>query len=147
MGIPRVKFTEGIAAPVIEAGIFEFTPKFVKSPGQTVMGVVNAGAAPVAGTNNNYDTIRSGVCRLNPVAANADLSGIVAPGFRFKRLILMNISAFNITLLDQNAGSLAVNRFNMGGNYVLQAKRNVELLYDPIQGFWTVMGNEATFVS
>lgn len=96
----------------------------------------------------DYDTLGASLARFAPAAANLILSGIKAPTSEWKRLLLVNFSAFHLTLSDQDAGSIAANRFDCGGtSYVLQAKRAVEIIYDQTAKRWLIMANEATFAS
>jgi len=130
-----VKFTEGIDARGVRVGEIAYSSKFVKP-------------FVIAANQNDYDTFGAAVCRFAPSAANLILTGIVSPKSEWKRLMLVNYSAFHLTLSDQDAGSVAANRFDCGGtSYVIQTKRAVELLYDQTAKRWLVIANEATFAS
>lgn len=128
-------FTEPIQAPGIRVGEIAHTIRGVKT------------IAIAAATNPDLDIQKAGVARLVPTAANKIITGILAPGSEWKRLLIINASAFNITLSDADALSAAANRFAMGGNFVLQAQRAMELVYDPTTLRWRAIQNEATFAS
>lgn len=130
-----VKYTQPIEVPGIRVGEVAYKPNTVK-------------AFAIAANQNNYDTLKASIARFAPSVANLVLTGIVAPASEWKRLMLINYSAFHLTLSDQDAGSSASNRFDCGGtSYVLQAKRAVELIYDQTAKRWLVLANEATFAS
>jgi len=130
-----IKFTEGIDTRGIRVGEIAFKPGFVKP-------------FAIAANQNDYDTKGAAVARFAPSAANLILTGIVAPASEWKELLLVNFSAFHLTLSDADAGSVAANRFDCGGtSYVLQAKRCVKLLYDQTAKRWLIQANEATFAS
>lgn len=130
-----VKYTEPIDVPGVRTGALAYKSGAVK-------------AFAIAANQNDYDTVEAVIARFAPSAANLILTGIVAPKSEWKRLMLINYSAFHLTLSDQDAGSAAVNRFDCGGtSFVLQAKRAVELIYDQTADRWLVIANEATFAS
>jgi hypothetical protein len=130
-----VKYTEPAEFPGIRVGEIAYKSGTVKP-------------FAIAANQNDYDTLKASIARFAPSVANLVLTGIVAPASEWKRLMLINYSAFHLTLSDQDALSVAANRFDCGGtSYVLQAKRAVELIYDQTAKRWLVMANEATFAS
>jgi len=74
------------------------------------------------------------VYRLDPDAA-WDITGIEAEEGRL--VILFNVGAFTITLLDQDGASTDVNRFELAGSpYLLLANTSVILWYDATTERW-----------
>ena len=92
---------------------------------------------------NNYNPTSlqtASVLRLT-ATANSNITGITAPDTaRWKKLIIFNISASNITLTDADAGSLAANRFNFNGNKILNENEGFVLLYDQTSQRWRAFG-------
>lgn len=130
-----IAFPEAIQAPGIRVGEIAFTSKGVRT------------IAVTAATNPDFDVQKAGIARLVPSAANKIITGILAPGSEWKRLTIINASAFNLTLSDADVLSVAANRFAMGGNFVLQAQRAMDLIYDQTTARWRAVQNEATFAS
>ncbi len=130
-----INFTEPIQTPGLRVGEIVQTTKGVKSFALTVA------------NTDNLDTLQAGLILLVPDAANRILRGIVAPGSQYKRVLVVNRSAFHITLKDSDAGSTAANRFLLGADFVIQPQRGVELFYDVASLRWRVMQNDATFAS
>lgn len=128
-------YTEPIQVPGLRVGEIVQTKKSVKSFALTVA------------NTDNLDTLQAGTILLVPDAANRILRGIVAPGSDYKRVLLINRSAFHITLKDSDAGSSAANRFLLGADFVIQPQRGVEIFYDVVSTKWRVMQNDATFAS
>lgn len=129
------KFTQGIDVRGIRTGEIAYKPGYVKP-------------YVIAVNQNDFDSQGSAIARFAPSVANLILTGIKGSASEWKRLMLINYSAFHLTLSDQDAGSLAANRFDCGGtSFVLQAKRAVELIYDQTAQRWLVIANEATFAS
>lgn len=130
-----VKYTEPIDVPGVRTGGLAYRSNSIKP-------------FAIAANKDDYDTLDAAVARFAPLAANLIISGLVAPASEAKRLLVVNYSAFHLTLSDQDAASSAVNRFDCGGtSYVVQPKRCVELIYDQTAKRWLVIANEATFAS
>jgi hypothetical protein len=130
-----VKYTEPGDFPGVRVGEICYQSKKVKP-------------FAIAVNQNDFDTQGAAIARFAPSVANLILTGIKAPASEWKRLMLINYSANHLTLSDQDAGSVAANRFDCGGtSYVIQAKRGVELIYDQTAQRWLVLHNEATFAS
>lgn len=130
-----VKMTEPIDVRGIRVGEIAYKSGYVKP---FVIGV----------NKNDFDTVGAAIVRFAPSVANLILTGIKSPASEWKRLMLINYSAFHLTLSNLDGGSAAVNQIDCGGtSYVLQAKRAVELIYDQTAKTWLVLANEATFVS
>lgn len=131
-----IVFTEPLQTPGLRVGEIVQTTKSVKS------------FALTTANTDNLDTLNAGTIILVPDAANRILRGIKAPGSDYKRVLVINKSAFHVTLKDADAGSTAANRFDLGGvNFVIQPKRAVELFYDVAASRWLAMQNDATFAS
>lgn len=130
-----VKYTEGGDFPGIRIGELNYRSKAVK-------------AYAIAVNQNDFDTNGAILVRFAPSVANLIVTGLVAPASEWKRKTLINFSANHLTLSDQDAGSVAANRFDCGGtSYVLQAKRAVDVIYDQTAKRWLIVANEATFTS
>lgn len=87
---------------------------------------------------------------LQPAAANQVVSGMLAPKSEWRRRTIVNDSAFHLTFTDEDAASVAANRFKLGGvAFVLQAGRAADFIYDQTAATkrWRVLANEATFAS
>src|SRR5579864_1457997 len=97
-----VKYTEGAEFPGIRIGELNYKSQSVKP-------------FAIAANQNDYDTKGAVIARFAPSVANLILTGIVAPASEWKRKTLINYSAFHLTLSDQDAGSVAANRFDCGG--------------------------------
>lgn len=128
-------YTQPIQVPGLRVGEVVMTTKSVKS------------FALTTATTDDLDTKQAGVILLVPDAANRILRGIKAPGSDYKRVLVVNRSAFHVTLKDSDAGSAAANRFLLGADFVIQPQRGAELFYDVASTKWRVMQNDATFAS
>jgi hypothetical protein len=92
---------------------------------------------------NNWNPTGLATCSTIRIAAGADhtISGIVAPAVDGTLLILENVSNFVITLLSNNAGSTAANRFSLTNNIALRALSGMCLLrYDLTNATWRAVG-------
>lgn len=76
------------------------------------------------------------VLRLSSTGANS-ITGIVAPpAGKWTSLILMNVGSGNITLQNNDVGSVAANRFLMNGNTILAGEESVQIIYDQTSQRW-----------
>jgi hypothetical protein len=74
-------------------------------------------------------------------SAVVSITGIQAPNTtRWKKLIIFNVGASNITLTDASASSIANNRFAMNGNLILNANEGAIFLYDQTSLRWRCLG-------
>lgn len=72
---------------------------------------------------------------------NYSLTGVVpANDTKAWMLFITNVGANNITLKNNDAGSLSTNRFLVGGNKTLQTDEGILLYYDPISKRWRGAG-------
>lgn len=98
-------------------------------------------AALAAGNTNDYAPDLTDISRLR-LAANAagsTLTGL-AGGTDGRVLILTNVSANDLTLSPEDAGSAAANRFAMNGTVIVGQNQSVQIIYDgPLQR-WTMLG-------
>jgi hypothetical protein len=76
--------------------------------------------------------------RLETDGGNYTISGIEAPNPVVNQgIFIVNIgSTGNIQILNDNAGSIAVNRFLIGGNKTIQDDEGLMLIYDDISLRW-----------
>lgn len=93
----------------------------------------------LTGNVNNYAP--AGITGANILRLSSDASrnitGLSAIANLWRQLIVMNVGAQDIVLVDASASSTEANRFSIGGDLTLAAKRSVILLYDPTQARWT----------
>lgn len=68
--------------------------------------------------------------------AAAAISGM-AGGVADKIVILTNIGANILTVLNENAGSLAANRFEMNGDLIIPPKASALFIYSTAVGCWS----------
>ena len=80
------------------------------------------------------------VIRMSTTGANQNLSGIQAPSpARNQIILLFNVGASgNIGLQNNNAGSLAANRFYISGNTNLAPGGGCTLFYDTVTSGWRI---------
>jgi len=93
----------------------------------------------LVGTTNDYaPTGIEGVGVLRIASGgNRTLTGIQAPSpERVQVIYLVNIDAGTLTLADNNVGSLAANRFLLGGNITLATDEGIALFYDRTSNRW-----------
>ena len=106
--------------------------------------------AQITAQQDNYapaNAINAAVWRLSSDAARS-ITGIAAPalggaaGLFTRRMVLVNVGSFPITLVHNSASSSAANRFNFGGSpIVLGPAQSIELWYDgPTSLWWAVDG-------
>lgn len=109
--------------------------------GKLVLGGILTPAAPLSGTVNNYTTANladSNIIRVVTNGADVLLTGIDSTGIENGQLlVLMNIdSVKKITLQDNDAGSLAANRFLIGANIAVLKEKSIALWYDGASSRW-----------
>lgn len=88
------------------------------------LAMVNAGFS-LTGNTNDLDSIGAGLCLIDSNGAY-NLTGITST--LGKVLFLINISAFTITLKDDDANSSLNNRFFFGSDYLLASNQCVQLI-------------------
>lgn len=76
----------------------------------------------------------AGVLQISSDAARS-LSGL-GGGAEGRVMVVINVGGAPLTLLDDNAASLAANRFSLGGNLTLAAKQSALLRYDGTAARW-----------
>lgn len=94
-------------------------------------------------SQNNYNPTGLEVASVLRLTATAvvSITGIVAPNTpRWKKLIIFNVGASNITLTDASASSLIANRFAMNGNLLLNTNEGAIFMYDQISSRWRCLG-------
>ncbi len=80
------------------------------------------------------------VLRLTATAV-VSITGITAPNTaRWKKLIIFNVGASNITLTNASASSVIANRFAMNGNLLLNANEGAIFMYDQTSSRWRCLG-------
>jgi hypothetical protein len=97
--------------------------------------------AAFAATQNNYNPAGLAdavVLRLTSTGAQS-ITGIVAPATT-KTIIIFNIGAANIALTNASASSTAANRFEFGGNKLLNPNEGITLWYDITTARWRASG-------
>jgi len=98
-------------------------------------------AAFTAGNNNDYALpVDYATYRVQADAGGTSvLTGIIA-GAPYRRIRLINVSAFNLTLSTNDAGSAAANRLRSptGANIVLGGNDIADLEYDPATALWRI---------
>jgi len=88
----------------------------------------------ITANTNNLDLDGFSLVRIDPDAA-WDLTGILAGDDRF--LILINVGAFTLTLIDQSGLSDVANRFEFGGSsFSLVADSSMIIWYDTTDSRW-----------
>lgn len=101
-------------------------------PGPTTLPALLTPAALAAGTTHDYAP--AGLEDANQLRLTADAAGSTLTGLQGmvanQVLVIRNISANDLTLEPENAGSLAPNRFAMNGTVILGAKQSVWAVYD-----------------
>ena len=107
-------------------------------------GVISPTSLSGGGTTDNYAPTGhadAGYFRLTSAGAHS-LTGL-AGGVAGRRIVIMNIGANPITLLNENAGSTAANRFRSpgsgGGGESIGAGRALEIMYDGVSSRWTAI--------
>ncbi len=119
------------------AAVMSYDPR---TPGALAAGDTNDYSGLLTGTANNG--MRHFVRLEGDGAGTSRITGIDATaaqdGDCFK---LCNVSANNVTLGDQNVGSVAANRIitGTGADYILGADENCEIIYDATTARWRLL--------
>jgi hypothetical protein len=98
----------------------------------------------LTGNTDNLDPTGSGSDGVNVLnlfnssGAQMDIRGIVAPSTG-KSMIIYNDGPDNVRLQPQNANATAANRFEVGGNLVLNDKESVMIWYDATIQRWKAL--------
>jgi len=109
----------------------------VPKDGSELSTMLGFGSTDVAitGDTDNLDLTGYTVVRLDTDSGSWDLSGIVADPGRF--LVLINVGANTLTLIDQSGLSDVANRFEMGpGSASLLQDDSMLFWYDPTTERW-----------
>lgn len=102
--------------------------------------------AQITGDVDDYDptgfrvsnVIEKSVLRID-LDANHDITGLVPSSpVKGDRVIISNVSAFNFKLKNNNAGSVAANRFILKGDITIEEDESLELYYDTTSLRWRV---------
>lgn len=97
-------------------------------------------------TNNRIDNVDLQNYSYIRFAAATGISGFNSIDFTTqgynKLIIIENVSATDLTLLNQSSNSLIQNRIytGTGTDLVLSAKKNIILIYDTIDSLWKIIG-------
>jgi hypothetical protein len=113
---------------------------------QTKLGIVIGGSIGLTGNVNNvYLGCDGGILEIGSTGAYS-ISGMQASmGTGKSRLLFIhNVSAFDITLLNESASSSAVNRFAIGTDYVLAADEMLGIIYDQNAERWIIFNRPGT---
>lgn len=74
-------------------------------------------------------------------AGNYNITGLQRPSPEEPQLIVLrNVGTNNITLSNEDASSIASNRFQLGGSKTLQPGESATIVYDPISLRWFLSG-------
>jgi hypothetical protein len=125
VGVTKRTTTADIAA-LVGGGALAFTAK--------------RAVAVLAGNTDNWAPDLTDVVRLELTAAgSATITGL-AGGTDGRYLIVTNVAANDITLLVENAGSSAANRFAANGDIILDQGWSATFLYSAAAARWTRVG-------
>lgn len=98
-------------------------------------------AALAAGNTDDWAPGVAGAARIQATPAGAATVTGLEAGVDGQYLIVTNMSAVDdVTLLAQNAGSVAANRFASNGDTVLGPGQSAAFLYDGVLARWTRVG-------
>lgn len=93
-------------------------------------------------SQNNYSPAGIDECnvlRLNSSVA-LNITGLKAPITNVNKiLLLVNVGASNITIVNNSALSLANNRFLLNANTILNTQESVMLMYDNVSLRWRIL--------
>lgn len=98
---------------------------------------INAPAALAAGTTNNYNPANLATARvieITPDAGGSSLSGLVAQSGHV--ITFVNRGVGDLTLLDENAGSTAANRFDLIADLTIPSGGSATLYYSANATRW-----------
>lgn len=98
---------------------------------------------PTALGANTNDYNPTGLSTSNVIRLSStntfDLTGITAQGSGIT-LILLNVGTNNIILKNNNAGSVAANRFQLTGDITLNGDDFIAIWYDTVSSRWRAIG-------
>lgn len=97
--------------------------------------------AQITANQDNYNLQTEGkVFRLSSDAPY-DISGL-ANGWDGRRVSLINIGTFDLTILNQSSSSLASNRVitGTGSDFTLSQDSSIDLVYDAVSAVWYMQG-------
>jgi hypothetical protein len=112
---------------------------YQRASGQSLLYNIISPVALAAGNTNDYSPTglaTASVLRLTGNGAGSALTGLAPSSSAF--LYLTNIGTANVTLLGNNAGSLAANRFLISSPIILQPGQSINLWYDTASTGWRV---------
>lgn len=124
--------TSGVLSPLTSTNAVKVTAEFRLS------GVISP--AQITASQNDYNP--AGLATASTLRLDSDaaweISGIVPNGLDAGRiLIIQNIGNFNLTLLDENGGSAAANRFILGReSFILAPGQSAVFAYDGTSQRW-----------
>lgn len=111
--------------------------------GTTASVIFSAASSHAALPAGNTDDLAlpAGVARLrlSADAAGSTVTGLVA-GADGQVIIVTNVSANDLTLEPENAGSAAANRFAINGTVILGQNQSLALMYDTGIARWSAWG-------
>lgn len=93
----------------------------------------------ITANQNDYESAGADVLRLSSDAAR-NVTGL-AGGYDGRRLLVLNVGAFNLVLQNQNVGSSALNRIltGTGADVTLGADDTAMLFYDGTTQRWRII--------
>lgn len=97
--------------------------------------------AQITADQNNYNPTSladAAVLRLSSDAARS-ITGL-AGGADGRIVIVLNVGAFDLTLVDESASSTAGNRFALSADVALAADSGIILIYDSTSSRWRALG-------
>lgn len=114
----------------------------VWTPASSVLKLNTLSPTALSANVNDYSPTGYSSASILRIAQNTQgwsITGLAAGGDG-RYLIIENISSYNLTLLDQNTGSAAANRFLIGFNYVIQPGQSAAFWYDVTSTAWSLVG-------
>jgi hypothetical protein len=93
--------------------------------------------ALAAGGTNDWAPAIAGVTRLEVTAAGVATVTGLAGGTDGKVIIVTNVGGNDFTLMAQDPGSVAANRFASNGDTLLQAGWSAQFIYSAALSRWT----------
>jgi hypothetical protein len=144
---PVVRGTGGIVTSNPAPGVIEINGAGSGPGGASLSGPVSFGAgAPTpaalpAGNTNDWTPVGFATAvRLEVTAAgSATVTGLTG-GTDGRYMIVTNVGANDVTLLAQDAGSVAVNRFASNGDTTLLAGYSAAFIYSGALARWSRIG-------
>ena len=109
---------------------------------------LNAAISPAQITSNQNDYNPSGILTANTLRLSTDASrnitGLSNAGDQGRWMIIHNVGSNSIILKDEDAGSLATNRFALASDIILQADQVTQLWYDGTNSRWRAVSSHNT---